>query len=178
MTTTGQDGFSSGALSLHEAPLRPDLIADGRELGSALADLVRVVQFRDRDRACCFDVSVSQCYALKSVVGAGGLTVNELAGELYLDKSTASRLAGGLEDKGYLARERSDGDGRVVNLVPTEAGTALCRAIEAGEAHEYAALLADFDPAVRAELNRLVRRLAGCFASGVEASGGSCCVVR
>ena len=88
-----------------------------------------MVQFRDRDRACCYDISVSQCYALERVVEAEGLTVNELAASLYLDKSTASRVANSLVDKGYLARARDPEDGRVVRLVPTPAGAALCRRI-------------------------------------------------
>jgi MarR family transcriptional regulator, 2-MHQ and catechol-resistance regulon repressor len=159
---------------------RPDagLEEDGRELAAALGELIRVVQFRDRDRACCYDVSVSQCYALKSIQQAGRATVNELAAQLYLDKSTASRLAQSLVDKGYVARQADPDDGRVVNLVVTGEGAALCAAIETGEAREYGELMSDFDPAVRSEITRLVRRLAGCFASSVEASGGSCCVVR
>jgi len=161
------------------SPVRdPGLFEDARALAAALSELIRVVQFRDRDRACCYDVSVSQCYALKAVADAGRLTVNDLAGHLYLDKSTASRLAQSLVDKGYLARERDGGDGRVVNLVATTDGAALCAAIEAGEAREYAELLADFEPGVRVEINRLVGKLGRCFASSVEASGGSCCVVK
>jgi DNA-binding MarR family transcriptional regulator len=154
------------------------LVEDARRLSAALGELLRVVQFRDRDRACCYDVSASQCYALNSVVEAGPLTVNELAAELYCDKSTASRLAQSLVEKGYVARERDREDGRVVSLVSTAAGAALCATIEAGETREYADLLADFDPAVRAEINRLVGRLGSCFTSSVEASGGSCCVVK
>ena len=60
---------------------------------------MRVYQFRDRDRICCFDVSVSQCYALEGLVRRGGLTLNELAAHLYLDKSTASRVVDALERK-------------------------------------------------------------------------------
>ena len=154
------------------------LVEDARKLSAALGELIRVAQFRDRDRACCYDVSASQCYALKSVVETGPLTVNELAAHLYCDKSTASRLAQSLVEKGYVARERDGEDGRVVRLVATSEGAALCGVIEAGEAREYADLLADFDPAVRSEINRLVGRLGSCFASSVETSGGSCCVVK
>lgn len=154
------------------------LLEDARALNAALGELLRVVQFRDRDRACCYDVTAGQCYALKAVVQAGQVTVNDLAAHLYCDKSTASRLAQSLVEKGYLARVRDERDARVVRLVPTAAGAALCATIEAGEAREYAALLADFAPSVRLEINRLVSRLGGCFASSVEAAGGSCCVVK
>ena len=172
--------IETSATGLPILQARPDagLVEDGRALATSLGELIRVVQFRDRDRACCYDVSVSQCYALKSIQQAERATVNELAAQLYLDKSTASRLAQTLVDKGYLAREADPQDGRVVSLVLTSAGAALCAAIEAVEAREYAELLADFDPEVRSEINRLVRKLGRCFATGVEASGGSCCVVK
>jgi DNA-binding MarR family transcriptional regulator len=153
-------------------------LADAQALSAALGELMRVVQFRDRDRACCYDVTASQCYALKGVIERGRATINDLAAHLYCDKSTASRLAQALVDKGYVVRERNAEDARVVHLVPTSAGASLCATIEAGEAREYAALLADFEPEVRREINRLVRRLGGCFASSVETSGGSCCVVK
>jgi DNA-binding MarR family transcriptional regulator len=151
---------------------------DARRLAEGLSDLLRVIQFRDRDRVCCYDVSVSQCYALKDVVGAGALTVNELAAYLYVDKSTASRIANSLVDKGYLAREAHPEDARAVRLVATGRGRALCGTIQADEERDYAALLEDFEPSTRAEIHRLVVRLGRCFASGVEAAGGSCCVVK
>lgn len=141
-------------------------------------DLVRVVQFRDRDRACCHDVSVSQCYALKAVADDGPLTVNDLAGQLYLDKSTASRVANGLVSMGYLARARDPEDGRVVRLVATPEGVALRDRIEGDLAAEYAELLRDLDPDVRRAAIRLVGRLGRAFASRVDSSGGTCCLVR
>ena len=159
-------------------PSDPSLLEDAHRLSEALTDLVRVVQFRDRDRACCYDISVSQCHALKAAADGGPLTVNELAGQLYLDKSTASRVANALVDKGYLARERDAEDGRVVRLAVSEAGSALCARIEDDLASEYAELLGDFDPEIRAAITRLVARLGRSFAARVETSGGSCCVVK
>lgn len=158
--------------------LDPTLLPDAHAFSDALAELIRVVQFRDRDRACCHDVSVTQCYALKGVADAGGLTVNELAARLYLDKSTASRVANGLVEKGLLRRERDPGDGRIVRLVATPGGQTVHSTIERELAAEYADLLEDFDPGFRSAIVKLVRRLGRSFASRVEASGGSCCVVR
>lgn len=153
-------------------------LADAHELYDALNELLRVVQFRDRDRACCYDVSVTQCYALKAVVDEGPLTVNELAGQLYLDKSTASRVADGLRQKGYVARQRDPADGRIVRLAATDSGRTLCTRIEDDLAGAYAEMLADFDPSVRSAMIRLVTRLASSFAARVETSKGSCCVIR
>lgn len=163
--------------TIHGVDLHAHLSTDARAFADALSELVRVVQFRDRDRACCYDVSASQCYALETVTDCGPLTVNDLAAELYLDKSTASRLAAGLEAKGYLSRERAPEDGRVVHLVSTEAGRVLRERIEYDTVRQYEELLADFDPEVRPELTRLVERLAEAFSARVDVSGGSCCVV-
>jgi MarR family 2-MHQ and catechol resistance regulon transcriptional repressor len=160
------------------SPPDREALGDAHRLYDALNDLLRVVQFRDRDRACCYDVSVTQCYALKAIVDEGPLTVNELAGRLYLDKSTASRVADGLGQKGYLGRERDGADGRIVRLRATDAGRTLCTRIEDDLAGAYAQMLEDFDPSVRAAMIRLVSRLAASFAARVETSGGSCCVVR
>ena len=156
----------------------PRLLEDAHSFYGMLSELLRVVQFRDRDRACCYDVSVTQCYALKAVVDGGPVTVNDLAAALYLDKSTASRLAGGLEAKGYIRRTRDPQDGRSVQLEATPAGEILCARIEDDESLEYAELLGDFDPEVRAAIIRVVGRLAGSFAARIDASGGSCCVRR
>ncbi len=177
MTTT-EPGRSPLPVFGATTVLDPALRADARQLAEEVSVLVRVIQFRDRDRVCCYDVSASQCYALKGVVDAGALTVNELSAYLYVDKSTASRIANSLVDKGYLVREAHPEDARVVRLAPSGAGRALCATILADEERDYAELLEDFEPATRAEIHRLVAKLGRCFAAGVDASGGSCCVVK
>src|SRR5690606_19371219 len=106
------------------------LARDAAALQRALSDLIRVYQFRDRDRICCHDISVSQCYALEALVERGPLTLNDLAAHLYLDKSTASRVVDGLERKGLARRGAHPQDGRAVLLSATPAGARLCRRIQ------------------------------------------------
>ena len=48
-----------------------DLESDAAALQAAVSELVRVYQFRDRDRICCHDISVTQCYALETLVEHG-----------------------------------------------------------------------------------------------------------
>jgi MarR family 2-MHQ and catechol resistance regulon transcriptional repressor len=148
---------------------------DAEALYDALEDLLRVYQFRDRDRICCFDVSVSQCYALEALIRRGNMTLNELAALLYLDKSTASRVVDALERKGYVARSPHPEDRRAVLLAATETGRTLERTIRESILAEERQLLADFDPDVRQAMTRLISRLARAAAARVEASGGSCC---
>lgn len=152
-----------------------DLARDTEELYDALEDLLRVYQFRDRDRICCFDISVSQCYALEGLVRRGGMTLNDLAAFLYIDKSTASRVVDALERKGYVARLPHPQDRRAVLLEATPAGRELEGRIRESILAEERQLLADFAPEVRQSMTRLIRRLARAASDAVETGGGSCC---
>src|SRR3954468_11698089 len=92
---------------------------DARGLHEAVADLVRVYQFRDRDRICCHDVSVTQCYALETLVEHGPLRLSALAERLFLDKSTTSRVVGTLVRKGYIEQRADETDRRATALSAT-----------------------------------------------------------
>ncbi|HEV2146568.1 MAG TPA: MarR family transcriptional regulator [Longimicrobiaceae bacterium] len=153
------------------------LESDTAELHRALTELVRVYQFRDRDRICCYDVSVTQCYALEAVVLEGPLTLNELAARLYLDKSTASRVVDALQKKGYVERRESPEDRRALHLVATPEGRALHARIEGEILAQERELLAEFAPEVRASMARLIGQLARAAAARVDTSGGACCTI-
>lgn len=154
------------------------LTGDAADMAQAFSELVRVIQFRDRDLACCYGLTVSQCYGLKAVSDAGSMSVNDLAAALYLEKSTASRLAAALEESELVERTRDPQDGRSVRLSATAAGRSAYRAIEGALQQEYAELLRDFDPKVRSAMTKLMGRLTRAVASRVEAEGGTCCVIR
>jgi DNA-binding MarR family transcriptional regulator len=156
-------------------PADPGLARETEELYDALEDLLRIYQFRDRDRISCFDVSVSQCYGLEGLVRRGSMTLNDLAAYLYLDKSTASRVVDALERKGYVARTPHPKDRRAVLLEATPAGRELESKIRESILAEERQLLADFAPEVRQAMTQLLRRLARAAGANVEASGGSCC---
>jgi MarR family 2-MHQ and catechol resistance regulon transcriptional repressor len=153
----------------------PSLARDTEELYDALEDLLRVYQFRDRDRICCFDVSVSQCYALEGLIRRGSMTLNDLAAYLYLDKSTASRVVDALERKGYVVRSPHPRDGRASLLEATPQGRELEGRIRESILAEERRLLADFTPEVRQAMTVVLRRLARAAAASVETVGGSCC---
>jgi MarR family transcriptional regulator, 2-MHQ and catechol-resistance regulon repressor len=152
------------------------LDADAVDLHAALSELVRVYQFRDRDRICCHDISVTQCYALEALLRRGPSGLNELAAELYLDKSTASRVVATLERKKYVTRERHPDDGRAVVLSASPAGRRLYERIRTDLVAETRDLLQDFEPEVRKGAARLILRLARAAAlrSGVAAGAGCC----
>ena len=151
------------------------LEADAVALHEALSELVRVYQFRDRDRICCHDISVTQCYALDDLLSRGPSGLNELAAELYLDKSTASRVVAALERKRYVSRAAHAEDGRAIVLTVTPAGRRLCERIRTDLIAETKGLLGDFEPEVTAGAARLILRLARAAAARAGVAPGSGC---
>jgi DNA-binding MarR family transcriptional regulator len=150
---------------------------DAEKLYAALSELVRVYQFRDRDTICCYDVSVTQCYAIEALLRRGPSGLNEVAAELYLDKSTTSRVVATLQRKGYVTRASHPEDGRAVILSVTSAGRKLHDRIRKDLVEEERKLLADFEPEVRKAAPQLLLRLARAAASrsGLGPAGTACC---
>lgn len=153
------------------------LARDAAALYDALSALIRVYGFRDRDRICCHDISVTQCYALEAVVQDGPLRLNDLAADLYLDKSTMSRVVGALERKGLLGRHRDQQDRRAILLEATPQGESLYRRIRRDIEEQEGRLLADFEPEVRTAMVELLRRLTEAARSRVSTEGGVCCAI-
>jgi MarR family transcriptional regulator, 2-MHQ and catechol-resistance regulon repressor len=151
---------------------------DAEALQAAVADLIRVYQFRDRDRICCHNVSVTQCHALEALIDHGPLRLGELSERLWLDKSTTSRVVRTLVRKGYVRQQADASDGRATTLSATAAGRKLCGRIAAELTAQQRELLADFDADVRAGVVDVIRRLARVadsrFRSGGSSAGGGC----
>src|SRR5574341_617231 len=145
---------------------------EAEELHEALSELVRLYQFRDRDRICCHDVSVTQCYAIDALVRRGSLTLGDLASELYLDKSTTSRVVATLVRKGYVERAVHPVDARAVLLRGTLAGRRLHERIRQDLVGEARELLDRFGPDVRQGAIRLIRLLSQ--AASLRIAGGGC----
>ncbi len=153
----------------------PTLDRDAMQFHEALSELIRIYQFRDRKRICCHDISVTQCYTLEALVRRGALTLNELATELYLDKSTASRVLDALERKEYLVRETDPEDRRAIRVALTPQGRELHACIEADLLEEHKRLLGDLDPEVRQAISNLIGRLAREASERFSRVDGSCC---
>jgi DNA-binding MarR family transcriptional regulator len=152
---------------------------DAVALQTAVADLVRVYQFRDRDRICCHDISVTQCCALEALVEHGPMRLRALAERLFLDKSTTSRVVNTLVRKRYVEQRADPTDGRATTLSATARGERLCSRITSELVDQQRQLLQDLDPSVRAGVVQVIRRLAHAadarFRAGV--TGAACCAV-
>jgi len=158
---------------------RAALDHDAAALQTAVADLVRVYQFRDRDRICCHDISVTQCHALETLVEHGPLRLSALAERLFLDKSTTSRVVATLVKKGYVDQHAEKSDKRAIELRATPRGRQLHTRITADLVEQQRQLLEDLDPDLRAGVISVIRRLAQAadsrFRSGVSVGPAVCC---
>ena len=149
---------------------------DAEALHAAVSDLVRIYQFRDRDKICCYDISVTQCYALEALAERGPSRSQALAEVLRLDKSTTTRVVDALVRKGYVERLPDPEDARAVSLRVTPDGRKLYEQINSELIAQQIDLIRDLDPEVRSAATEIVKRLARAaqarFVSGV--SVGSC----
>jgi DNA-binding MarR family transcriptional regulator len=121
-------------------------------------------------------LSSSEARALIELVAARGIAQGELAGLLGLDKSTVSRLAAGLERKGWVRRGRDEGNQRYVRLYLTpqggEVAARVWQAWQSRQARILAALSADERAGLAAGLGGLVRGLAAEGLLGEPAGNG------
>jgi len=109
-------------------------------------------------------LSSSEARALIELVKARGIAQGELASLLGLEKSTVSRLAAGLERKGWIRRGRDEGNQRYVRLYLTAEGGAvaarLWNAWHSRQARILGALTDEERDGLSAGLRGLVRGLA------------------
>ena len=75
------------------------------------------------------NVSFPQILAI-SIIEDEGMDMSTIAGKLGIDNSTATRLIVGLEKKGWVTRNRSETDSRVVKVYLTPKGEIFQREIE------------------------------------------------
>jgi DNA-binding MarR family transcriptional regulator len=156
---TGQDGAPARERPIHDGTAR-DGALQGERAGTEAAGT-----FPDGETASVAEqLSGSEARALIELVAARGIAQGELAGLLGLEKSTVSRLAAGLERKGWIRRGRDEGNQRYVRLYLTAEGgvvaTRVWNAWRSRQARILAALSAEERAGLAAGLRGLVRGLA------------------
>ena len=113
-------------------------------------------------------VSASEARALIELITARGIAQGELAGLLGLEKSTVSRLAAGLERKGWIRRGRDGENQRYVRLYLTPEGRAVASQVWAAWQSRQARILGALSTEERAGLSAGLRGLVrGLAAEGL-----------
>lgn len=141
----------------------------------ALQDLLRLHLARDRDRLSFYGITLSGARAVETLVRLGPLSLNRLATELFVDKSTASRIVGCLEERGLVRRDTAPGDRRVLRLVLTAEGRTLAAQLTDDAVWEMHVLLGTFAPDARREMLAFLRQLTRISAAHAGVTDAACC---
>lgn len=81
-----------------------------------------------------FGLTPAQGFMLRAVLAKPGLTPGELAKTLVISRPTATRALAGLVERGLIAKQGREEDGRELSLMPTPDAQALAADINAAAA--------------------------------------------
>lgn len=87
-----------------------------------------------------FDLAPSHAYLLRLVLETPGVTQQQLANELCLNKSTVTRFVAALENKALVERVGSGKDQREKSVVPSPEAIAIGQDLEAKGAELYSTM--------------------------------------
>jgi DNA-binding MarR family transcriptional regulator len=140
-----------------------DLEDQAERLYDIFAELARAFQYRDREQICCYGVTISQCHALEMLQTRGPMTMSALAGALFLDASTVTRIADRLADDGLVVRGADPADRRVHRVRITDTGNRLVRQIRRNLVAEQRDVLQQVPAASREAVISALGRLLDAF---------------
>jgi DNA-binding MarR family transcriptional regulator len=104
--------------------------------------LIRALGLHRPDQTPCgAPISVGEAQALFEISRSKGLSQNELAALLRLEKSTVSRLAKMLEQRGWLDRVRDEDDSRLFQLRLTRSGLKMVQRLSVSRRARFAKVL-------------------------------------
>ena len=116
------------------------------ELYRVFTDLARGYQFRDKHATYMCDLTVSQCHSLECLHTSGSLTMGQLAGKLYLEVSTMTRVVDNLVAKGLVTRGSDPQDRRVIRVEITDEGVDRVVQVQGKLISEYQLVLDKIAP--------------------------------
>lgn len=104
-------------------------------------------------------LAVEAIASAHGITAPGEVTVNDLARELHVDQSNASRLAAQAEREGLVSRERSATDGRAAILSLTARGRELLRHSHTHQDAVFRDLVAEWSARDQARMATYLRAL-------------------
>ena len=141
--------------------------------GALLREVTRLYARAQRETiACCGARTAARCHVLGELARSGPLRLTELSRRLGADKSWTSRTVSSMAAEGLLACVGSEGDGRVVNVGLTRAGTATWEKMDAALRRHAQGALERLPPRDRALVQRALVLLRQVL------DEGACCTTR
>ena len=97
------------------------------EIMQSLRRIIKSLQDYSQTVSSHFGITGPQLWALKTIYQRGNLSLGELSKGMYLHPSTVSGVVDRLEKKGFVLRDRTEKDRRVVKVYLTPKGKTLVR---------------------------------------------------
>lgn len=140
--------------------MSPGLSHDAAALYEAATKFIRIYQFRNRDQALKYGLTVVQAYALEILLSGGPQGINGLAAALRLDKSTTSRVVAGMTRKRLVQWTRPEQDRRAKHIVPSAEGKRRYQQLRRAIVAANARLLDSYSPTARRGAINILHQLA------------------
>jgi DNA-binding MarR family transcriptional regulator len=141
----------------------PALSRQAERFYQAFAELVRGYQFRDREGICCHGLSVSQCYTLEALESHGPSTMSELAGHMFLELSSMTRIVDHLVANRLAKRSQDTNDRRVCRVQITRQGRVLAARIRGELVKEHELMLREIPAESREAVISAMSHLLSAF---------------
>lgn len=130
-------------------------------MNEVVADVVafcRLFGAFEREQVCCGTVTVAQCVVLQTLL-EGTWDASSLAEHTRVTKGAITRLLDGLQQKGYVERQRDPDDGRRSIIVLTKSGKAEAKRLQRMTEGSVGLILNRLNAADRKQAVRSIRLL-------------------
>ncbi|MCF7549817.1 MarR family winged helix-turn-helix transcriptional regulator [Pseudonocardia sp. WMMC193] len=134
---------------------------DADALADAFWGVARQLRSRNKEALAPWELTPSQFRAAAVVARHGPIRLSALAEHLRIAPRSATEVVDDLESRGLVERSPDPGDRRATLVTLTERGRTLVGEIQAARHARSADVFATLDAHDRAELGRLLRKVAG-----------------
>ena len=135
------------------------------DLRRALRRVVRLGSLLEPHQHAGVNLSLSEMMALGELADLGSMSQQDLGQQLGLEKSTVSRLAAGLQRRGWVSRERDPANRRIYQLQLTPEGRTVADRIGQDLRTQHEQLLGALTPDEREALTIGLAGLARALAT-------------
>ena len=101
-----------------------------KELRESVRTIMKKLGILQKNEAVCCGVTMGQCYCLIEIGRAGKMSLNELAENLNLDKSTLSRTVDNLVQAGFVERMVNPESRRMLDIQLTPEGKTIYQGLD------------------------------------------------
>lgn len=88
----------------------------------AIRKIIRATDIHSRQLTKSVGLTAPQLLVMQAIMGLGAVAISRLSSEVSLSQATVTTIIDRLEGRGYLARQRSEKDKRVVHALLTDRG--------------------------------------------------------